>query len=117
MFTESELMLRQQQPEVVEDKRRLSAELEQRTAEFLAKGGKVTDLPSGVKRCTGEAPVRDSSESGYPGIRWAPDQNKWAVRTPNSRVHLGYATTLCEALQMQEKHHLKQTWKGGYSDT
>lgn len=113
MFTTTELLERYSQPEVVENKEPLRGLLIKQVAEFESKGGKVTELPYGVKTHQYEirSPAPGQLDSGYAGITWSPDREKWAVRTTNSRKHLGFADSICEALALQEKHQNKQNWK------
>lgn len=98
------------QAEFIEDKRGLSQKLEEEVDQFLKKGGKITEVTTGVKAhpnlITG-----NTDDSGHPGITWKKEYGQWSVRTTNSKVHLGYAKTLCEALAMQQKHQAQQTWK------
>ena len=113
MFTETEFRERFAQPEVVEPKEPLRMNLQRDIEAFLARGGYITEVPVGAKTVPNGVfvPVEGDSESGYPGITWKPEYNKWSVRSTNSRVHLGYAASLCEAFAMQEKHKAQQTWK------
>lgn len=113
MFSRDEFIERYSQPEVVENKRALSELLAAQQLRFEAAGGKVTELPYGVKALPNEVriPATCDTDSGYPGISWSPDREKWSVRTTNSRKHLGFAKTLCEALRIQEQHSNKQDWK------
>lgn len=113
MFTKDEAQLRFQHPEVVEDKERLRWQLEAQTNAFLARGGKPVEVPPGVGAVPAglQAPKSNNSDSGYLGITWSTEQNKWAVRSLDSRKHLGFVTSLRDGLALQEKHKNKQSWK------
>lgn len=106
MFTKDEAQLRFQHAEVVEDKERLRWQLEAQTIAFMARGGKPVEVPPGVGAVPAglQAPKSNNSDSGYLGITWSTEQNKWAVRSLDNRKHLGFAASLCEALGMQEKY-------------
>lgn len=113
MFNQADFAERYSQPEVVENKDWLRQQLNSHTIHFLHTGGKVTELPYGVKALPNElrAPGVGQLDSGHSGITWSPDKNKWVVRTTNSRKNLGYADSIAEALAMQEKDRNKQAGK------
>lgn len=97
--------------EVVEPKDSIRSELEQKTAEFLAKKGKVLEVPTGVTALSDYGVHLDENGipiSGYPGIVWSVGAHRWQVFAGKRQDRpVGFADTVVDALKLQKRFTLK----------